>query len=794
MLKNYILIAWRNLLKNKLFSFINIFGLALSVSVCMIVLVRIVEALEYDSFHPDHSLIFRITSTITKPQGESHTLASSPLPLAQALLDNQARLMVTHFYPAIRTVAKDRSKEFGVNGVFIEPSFFSVFGFTCKYGNGDKSLAEPNKILLSQAIAEKFYGKINPVGKMITLGELGEFEVAGVMNTPPTKSHIDYDVFVSMASVPLLESNGRLTRQMGNWNTLEQAYTYVRLQDRADKQSLKGILERIEEEVNRAASKSNDKMFGHTVTFEMQALDHITPSPAEIYNDIGRGPSLGSLLAEGGIALIVLLAACFNYTNLSVARALTRGKEVGIRKLSGAQRWQIIIQYVTEAVIIALLALLIANCIFGLILEFKPFNDSYEMVPAVSLGFKLMMVFIAFAIFCGLLAGFVPAWILSSFKPARILRGVGNEKLLGNLSFRKVLTVFQFALSLVILVFLTAFYRQFDFLGKADPGFNTKGIALIPGGDHKEITAAAFEKIAGIQKVGYTSGSFGNSEQVKASRESLDQNGTAIQQYICSNEWLEMMHLTFVAGHHFQNDEEDVIINEKAIAGLGFKDASQAVGSIIYLHDSIRATIRGVVKDFYANGFGNAIQPLVIKQHRRNTSFIAIQTQLQPADIKTTLETEWKKQNPDHVFEMRWLKAEIEKQNDQSAEVSLLGFLGFITITIASLGLLGLVVYTIETRRKEISIRKIIGATEQQIVRLLSGGFVKLLLISGAIALPVGFALSSLFLINFVNRISIGAIELGLCFGFLLTIGLVVVLSQTWKASMENPSQNLRSE
>ncbi len=238
----------------------------------------------------------------------------------------------------------------------------------------------------------------------------------------------------------------------------------------------------------------------------MQALDDITPGRAEIYNDIGRGPSLSSLLAEGGIAFIILLAACFNYTNLSIARALARGKEVGIRKLSGAVRLQIIMQYVTEAIIIALFALLIANCIFGFILEFKPFNDGYELVPAVSFNLKLITVFTAFAVFCGLLAGAVPAWILSSFKPARILRGVGNEKLIGNLSFRKVLTVFQFSLSLVILIFLTAFYQQFDFLGKADPGFNTSGIALIPNGDHDEITAADFESIPGIKKTGYTSG------------------------------------------------------------------------------------------------------------------------------------------------------------------------------------------------------------------------------------------------------------------------------------------------
>ncbi len=255
-----------------------------------------------------------------------------------------------------------------------------------------------------------------------------------------------------------------------------------------------------------------------------------------------------------------------------------------------------------------------------------------------------------------------------------------------------------------------------------------------------------------------------------------------------------MMQLTFTAGHNFQSNTDDVIVNERAALVLGFKDASDAVGSLIYLQDSIPVTISGVVKDFYAHGFGNAIQPLLMRRGGTKASFIAIQTQTRTTDLRSALEASWKKQNPDHVFEMRWLDTEMEKQNDQTAEISLLSFLGFITITIAALGLLGLVAYTVETRRKEIGIRKIIGATEQQIMRLLSGGFVTLLMLSGIIALPVGLVLSNLFLINFVNRISIGVLELGLCFAFLLTVGLVTILSQTWKAAMENPSRNLRSE
>lgn len=795
MLKNYLLIAWRSLLKNKLFSFINIFGLALSISVCMIVIVRIVDALAYDTFHHDVASIYRITSGMTNPQGDHWTLASSPLPLKQALLDDDiAAGTITHLYPAVHITAKDQSREFAVKGVFIEPSFFSMFGFSCQYGNPKKALSAPNRLLLSQTLAEKFYGPHDPTGKTLTLGNLGEFEIAGVINTPVSKSHIAYDVFISMATVPMLERQGLLPHKLENWNSFEQGYTYIRIDNAAVKRSVEEKLARAAAEINKPSTTTDREPDNGRVDFRLQPLSAITPGSSDIYNDIGRGTSRGSLLGEGSIALVVLLAACFNYTNMSIARSLTRSKEVGIRKLSGAQRWQIFAQYIIEAILIALFATFVANAIFGLVLEFKPFNDGYEMVPDVSIGFKLFSIFIGFALFAGLLAGAVPAWILSSFRPARILRGIGFEKLMGNFSFRKGLTVFQFSLSLVILVFLTVFHLQFDFLAKADPGFNRKNIALIPTGDHPEVTATALTNLPQVRATAFTSGRFGTGSRVNVSPESLGGQHVSMEAYNCDNGWFGMMRLKFVAGTAFRPGGGSVVINESAAASLGFKTPDAAVGAVIYLHDSVRATVNGVVKDIYTRGYGNAIQPVLFNEGHSELSYLAVETTENALKIASNLGQVWKKQNPAHAFELRWLDVEMENDNDTSASVSMLAFLGFMTVTIASLGLLGLVVYTVETRRKEISIRKIIGATAAQIVALLSGGFIRLLIIAGVIALPIGYILSDLFLTNFVNRISLGVLDLLLCFVFLLAIGLITILSQTWKASLENPSRNLRSE
>lgn len=794
MLKNYILIAWRSLLKNKLFSFINIFGLALSMSICMIVLIRITDAFEYDNFHPDEDNLYRVVSKITNRHGQTWKLASSPLPLEPALTNDNASIAVTHIYPAINTVAKDLSREFDVRGTFIEPSFFDLFGFTLQTGN-TSSLSEPKHVLLSQALAEKFYGNIDPTGKSIELGNWGQFTISGILNTPPSKSHISYDVFVSMATVPVLEREGILPQRMDSWDSFEQGYTYLRLNEKVDKEFMQSRLASIASEINRVSAERNKPEDQATFEFELQPISAITPGAADIYNDIGRGPSIGSLLAESGIVLIILLAACFNYTNLSVARALTRSKEVGIRKLSGAQRWQIFAQYVIESVLIAMFALLLANLILAPILEFKPFNDGYEMVPAVSISIKLMSVFVAFAIFAGLLAGSLPAWILSSFRPARILRGIGGEKLMGNLSFRKVLMVFQFSLSLIILVFLTTFYKQFDFMANADLGFNRENIVLIPAGTNADVTETAFSKLPGVSETGLTSATFGSGESVKASRQSLDKEGIVIERYFCNRTWLNMSRVHTVAGTLESKNASAAIINEKAVLALGFESANAAVGTVLYVQDSVTVTITAVVADFYSRGYGNAVQPLLVQNVTKDArAYIAVQTEHEDAHLMSQLEQEWKKQNPAHVFEYISLNEKVRSDNNQREEISLLGFISFMTITIALLGLLGLVVYTVETRRKEVSIRKIIGASVKQVVALLSGNFVKLLILSGLIALPVSYLLGRLFLMNFVNQTRLTILDLLACFAVLLIAGLGTILSQTWKASLENPSQNLRSE
>jgi putative ABC transport system permease protein len=775
MIRNYFLIAWRSLLKNKLFSVINIFGLALSMSIGVLVLIIMSDAFSYDGFHPDGKNIYRIISNITDKQGRSWRMASSPLPLGGTI---SKEVPTTLIYPAIHSTMKDTSREFDCKGAFIQPSFFDIFGFRLQSGN-PASLNNPQQLVLSQEFSRKFFGDVDPLGRIVTIDKFGEFEIAGVMADPPAKSHIQYDVFISMSTVA--------PAKLQDWNTLEAGYTYVKVSNDSEKDALIHDIERQAKDINAMSVDSK-------IEFELQSLSSITPSGPDIYNDIGRSPSLGSLLASMTIALVILVAACFNYTNLSVARALTRGKEIGVRKLSGATRFQIIAQYVTEALLISVMALLVANFILAPILEYEPFNDGYEMIPDLQFSWRLVWFIAAYTVLTATLAGGLPAWLLSSLKPVRILRGIATEKLIGHLSLRKTLLVFQFSLSMIVLVFLSTFYSQFDFLANADLGFNRKNVLLVPKGLNGDVTAASLNEIAGVELTGFTSGKFGNNMNITASRAIGEADPAPLDYYACDEGWMQIMGLKVVAGSLVGRNESNVVVNEKAASVLGFKNSSEAVGSRIYLQDSVAATIRGVVSDFYSNGYGNPVRPIVFRNDSRLFKLIAIKTGGMNSSLVHDVEKEWRKQNPEHSFDHTWLDEEMHEHDSQTATVSLLGFLGLITISIASLGLLGLVVYTVEVRRKEISIRKIVGATVQQLAALLSKGFLSLLCIAGVIALPLGYLMSELFLMNFVNHISISWWQLADCFALLLAIGLIAILPQTVDAANENPARNLRSE
>ncbi|MEO5893258.1 MAG: FtsX-like permease family protein [Ferruginibacter sp.] len=786
MLKNYFKIAWRNLWKHKLFSFINIFGLALSLSVCMVVMVQVKEDLSYDLFHPHPDRTYRVISGVIESKNNNqYQLASTPLPL-QNELSRQTDLVEAsvQLYPALKEKAGYGEKELYINGAFTDPSFFKVFGFKLSSGNEQTALAIPNGIVLSSETAFKFFGKNDPVGKILSFSKLGSFQVTGVLEKPLGKSHIDFDAYASSLTLSQLEKSKALPERQNNWSTLNDAYTYVLLKKNIPAKSLNALLGQIS--LNPALRSDAGK-----VSFTSQPLSSITPGTDGIYNQIGRGTVWAKLLTVVSVGFIILLAACFNYTNLTIARALTRAKEVGIRKVSGATRGHIFLQYIIEAVLIAVLALAFA-CV--LLLQFKAdfhFNGQLLIAAAV------------FTVVTGVLAGAFPAWILSAFKPVHVLKTVLTQRLFGNLSLQKGLMIFQFTLSLVVLIFLSAYYSQFSFLETLNPGFNSKNILTIPLPGKAKIFSNEIARISGVERISRSSENFGmrgdGSIPVFLDKP-VNGQGIFNEFYFVDAAAIPVHQLQIIAGTNFSADEEYekekfILINERSVGVLGLKNPVAAIGKMLWLNDTTKVEVRGIIKDFYDKGAARNINPLILRN--RDDAFNYLNIQVSAADkegVVKKISSVWDILNPDTPFAYEWLDKKIAQREDQSDAYSTLGFLAFITISIASLGLLGLVIYTVETRQKEISIRKVIGASSQQLMFLLSKGFLKLLLIAGLIALPLGYIVSWFFLQNFANRVPFGIGSLLLSFLFLMGIGLATILSNTYQVAVANPVKNLRTE
>ncbi|HYC27324.1 MAG TPA: FtsX-like permease family protein, partial [Chitinophagaceae bacterium] len=408
-----------------------------------------------------------------------------------------------------------------------------------------------------------------------------------------------------------------------------------------------------------------------------------------LINDMNGGGSWGKIWAEISIAFIILIAACFNYTNLTIARALTRAKEVGIRKVAGAVRSQVFTQYIIESVVIALFALALAHVFLQFILEYKPFNDGYEMVPVVTLDITIVLWFVLFAIVTGIIAGSAPAWILSAFKPVSVLKNISTKKLFGNITLQKTLIVFQFSLSLVVIIFLSAFYRQFSFLGTADNGFQTKNILTVSvDGVNPELFSNEVANIAGVEHVAPLSTNFGR--QATGTMYATAEKGVQSAQldyYYADAELLPAMQLKLIAGTNFPaNSERNVLLNETAAAAL-----KTGVNNFIWINDSTQLQVAGIVKDFHYAGAGRMIRPLALLQKPGQYTVLNISvTASNKEQLLAQVHDAWNKTYPGRTFTSSWLDKELRQMSAQTATISLLGFLAFMTVTIACLGLLGL--------------------------------------------------------------------------------------------------------
>ena len=796
MFKNYFKVAFRNPARHKLFSFINIFGLALSMSVCLLVLMRIKDQVGYDKFHPNADRTYRIITEITNRQGASYRLATTPFPLAATLSKDYNFIEKSvRIYPFGSKATSSESKELNINVAFIDADFFDVFGFTLQFGNTRTALHSPNSIVLNRETATRYFGNTDPVGKVLSIEQYGKFQVTGVIDRPKGKSHIDFEAYISMNSVAFLERSGKLTPISEQWNNGTSAYTYITLKPTTSVNQLsRGVME-----ISSLLMKNTTVVGKEKFAFEVQAFNDIILGE-DLANSLGNTGSPEKFLAEVVISFILLLSACFNYTNLSLARSLKRGKEVGVRKVAGAIRFQIFYQFIIESVFIALLSLVLSLLLFKMIIDYAPFGG--ELIPeGATFDLSLIGWFLLFALFTGLLAGTLPAWALSSFKPVEVLKNLSNIKLFGSNALRKGLIVIQFALSLIIIIFTLTFFQQFKYMANGDPGYNVKNIinVTLKGADYN-LLSHGISQLNGVEKISATSANLGRSAAGSVVvRQAKDKDPISIEYYDVDPNFINNMRLTLLAGKSFDENrvgkERMVIISEIARKILQFRSPDEAIGQMIWMNDSTELQVMGVIKDFYYRGLETPYGPLALRNRPEEFKYLHVKTKnADDKSVMASIQNLYKKQNPLKTFDATWLYEEIHGRKSAWGTVSMLGFLAIITITLACLGLLGMVVYNTETRKKEIGIRKVMGASVGAIMTLLSRNFMRLVIIAGLIALPISYALSYFFLNMFANRVGIGFGILACSFMGMLFLSLITIGSQIYKVATANPVHALRTE
>lgn len=780
MIRNYFKIAWRNLWKQKLFSFINILGLGLAIPFAMLSLMQVQSAFEFDNFHPDRERIYRVTTDIISKSGDVIKYASSPAGIAEDLeQDSPVVELATATSREYGWELTNRIQSLRVNSLFVEPDFFQIFDFPLEKGSFPEM---PNTLVLSKEMAENFFGDADPVGKTLSHHDYGEFTVTGVLKPYKRNTHFRSDVMVSMAS---------LKRDITNTSELS-GYTYVKLHEKSEGKDLDAALASVTKAFkNRNIDKEEELLF------RSQTLSQISPDFQGL-EDNPYTETLVDLSANLLMSLAIILLAGFNYTNLTLAKSLSRAKEVGIRKVAGAVRHQLITQFICEAILVALLSLVIGVFVLKLIQEFIHVNwitwevDNYWI---------LWLVFIAFAVLTGALSGAIPAKILSGFSPAKVLKGDINPASFGKIGFRKSLVVIQFVVTACFIFLIANMYSQFQYQATDNENFNRKGIYNLTVNKDYDKLKNDLERHKNVDQIGLTSTPFGGTSMKASIKKNAQHENVAASYYAVNSNFISNMELEFVAGENLPETTKEsasnfVVVNEQTLYSLGLGTPLEAVGKIITLNDQQEVTIAGVVKNFNYNLYQFPTNALVLQYNPSKFNVLSIKTKgdIQDAAFKADLSTIWKNHFPFEEFSYSNYEKDLYKRYSQGEEMKFMGMVCFTIFIIAIMGLLGIVTYTTEKRYKEVGIRKVLGASVAAIVKELSVGFAKMLLIASAISLPLGYLISYYFIdiFTFNNGVAIGL--MAVLFISILLIAFITIAIQAVKAAVTNPVKNLRTE
>ncbi len=797
---NNIKLALRNLWKHKTFSAINLLGLALSMSVCLFILLLIQDAYSYDRFHPRSENIYRVVTTAHRINGNSEDYATSPYPFGVVAQDQMTQVdlwtpLIARFSGKMQT----EDKQLNFDGLFTTPSFFNLFGFELE-GDAKEALSAPYNLVLTDKLARKLFGDRHVLGKMIAIpGYSQEFRITGVLQPFPGKTHIDFEALASVATMEAENKSRNGIAEWNNWKDYYSTYNYVRLEEGAD-------VEAIQTAMNDAARphysglslESRDANY----SFSLQPLRKITPGKV-LSNQMGKGMPLFLVWFLTGLGLIIVLAAIFNYTNLTIAQALVRVKEVGVKKVMGASMRQVFWQFIGESVIMSWLALILGYSLMQLVKgAFNQLSITELLDMDLHENLQVYLLFILFSTLVGLLAGLLPAITLSKTKPISILQRATNYPLMKRMGLRRVLLVTQLSFTLLFMILVTISWKQVQYALRVNFGFDRPQTLLVNLQDQPYGKAvAALNQVPGVGT--HTGISIPMGTWMDASddvRTTTDADKMGVRDYFIDDTYLDYFHISLKAGKSFQNNpaqqqEVFAIVNESFVHQFKLGDPHEAIGKPLILGDSTRVSILGVVEDFPFKPANYKMEPLLLRYDPGRIGYLMLD--VNSNDIPGTLlalGNAWKKLDDQNAFSAEFydqtIRSNFNNMMDLTRIVALFAILGLV---ITSMGLMGMAIYNVETKAKEVSIRKLLGATSGELIVFLTKGYVYLIAVALLIAIPVGIILGAQILQMFVDRIPWGVNVFlpGILIVSILTLGTIG--TQTWKAAFRNPVDSLRN-
>ncbi len=792
MLRNYIKIAFRNLIKQLGFTALNISGLAIGMTAGFLVLLYVSFELSYDSMHSKSNNIYRVVADIKTPS-ETIEAGIAAWPMAPNLasefpeIEKATRVLTTEF-----TVVKDGTKYIEEDVIAVDSSFLDIFDFKLVRGEKKDLLTRPHTIVISESIAKKYFNNGNPVGKNLVIdGDDVPLLITGVMEDFPENSHIQADILQSM--ITLTAPPSERDEQWGNYGPSHYILTSENTNSEQLAAKFPAFLEK----------KTGDEMR------ESQMFVTLFLEPfKDVYLKSERGGNItgniNNVYIFSIIGLFILLIASINYVNLSTARSVERAKEVGIRKVVGAAKNQLAFQFISESVIVCLIAFLLAVGLTAFSLPY--FNElAGKMVSSGVFNEPRNILYLfLIALLIGLLAGIYPAIVLSSFRPISVLKGSYSKGNRGVL-LRKSLVVLQFTISIALIIGTIIIYNQMQFMRNQDLGFSKVHTLVIPTevGSNQNALKNSISQIPSVKGIALGSSVPGSGNPAAYSEIENKQGDLQIANldlYFVDEDYIDILGMEVVAGRGFSRDfasdsSQAMVINEKTVSLLGYTTPQEAIGAR-YQQWGSNGQVIGVVKDFNFRSLQQDIAPLTMRLDPTSTNVMSIKIQSQDiSKTLTSIENSWKSIMPADPFEYYFLDELFDQQYEAEDDFGNL-FLSFalLAIFISCLGLLGLAAYSTIQRKKEIGIRKIIGASVGNIVNLLSKEFIKLVGIAFLISAPLAWYAMHNWLEDFAYKIDIEWWMFLVAGLIAIAIALTTVSFQAINAAIANPVKSLRTE